>query len=34
MAMRDLRALVDRGILEQVGTSKMKTQYVLAKESP
>ncbi|WP_178377738.1 hypothetical protein [Methanoculleus chikugoensis] len=32
-ALRDLKALVDRGILEQVGTSKKKTQYVLRKES-
>ena len=32
-ALRDLRAQVDRGILEQEGTSKMQPQYVLAKEA-
>ena len=33
-ALRDLKALVDLGILEQVSPSKKKTRYVLRKESP
>ena len=33
-ALRDLRALVDSGILEKGGASKKKTQYILQKRPP
>ena len=33
-AFRDLKALVDLGVLEQVGPSRRETRYILRRKSP